>query len=150
MEAVAPDRRLAGRYLLEELLATGGMATVWRGRDDVLARTVAIKILSEALAGDPTFVERFRREAVAAAGLVHPHVVQVFDTGSHDGVFYIVLEHFESETLEALAHRIGPFQPEQAAEVTLPVLAALGAAHHAGLVHRDISPRTSWSGWTGG
>src|SRR6059036_1689728 len=94
MEAVAPDRRLAGRYVLEELIATGGMAAVWRARDQVLVRTVAVKILRDDLARDESLAERFHREAVAAARLSHPNIIGVFDSGTEDGTRYIVMEHF--------------------------------------------------------
>ena len=99
MEAVAPERRLAGRYVLEELIATGGMAEVWRARDEVLARMVAVKILRADLADDPSLSERFQREAVTAARLTHPHIVSVFDTGIDDDTRYIVMEHFAGRSL---------------------------------------------------
>src|SRR5437660_569771 len=99
MEAALPDRPIAGRYSLQEPIADGGMATVWLARDEVLIRPVAVKVLHRDLSADPVFLERFRREAVSAAALTHPCVVRVFDTGVDQGVCYIVLELFESETL---------------------------------------------------
>jgi hypothetical protein len=140
MEAVAPGRRLAGRYVLEELTATGGMAAVWRGRDEILARKVAVKILREDLATDPGFAERFQREAVAAARLTHPNVISVFDTGEEDGVRYIVMEHFEGHSLRALLGPETPMEPDRVVELVKPVLSALAAAHSAGLIHRDVKP----------
>ncbi|MGH2572099.1 MAG: protein kinase domain-containing protein [Actinomycetota bacterium] len=140
MEAVAPDRRLAGRYVLEELIATGGMASVWRARDEVLARMVAVKVLRPELAADPGFAERFQREAVAAARLTHPNIISVFDAGQDEGIRYIVMEHFEGATLRELLGRKGGMDPAQALELILPVLAALAFAHSAGLTHRDVKP----------
>jgi len=140
MEAVAPDRRLAGRYVLEELIATGGMASVWRARDEVLARMVAVKVLRPELAADPGFAERFQREAVAAARLTHPNIISVFDAGEDEGVRYIVMEHFEGATLRDLLGRNGGMDPAQVLELILPVLAALAFAHSAGLTHRDVKP----------
>lgn len=139
MEAIAPERRLAGRYVLEERIGAGGMAAVWRAHDEVLARDVAVKILRGDLAADPTFLERFQREAVAAARLTHPDIVSVFDTGTDGGVCFIVMEHFAAETLRELLRRTKRLEPSDAVAILLPVLSALEAAHGAGLVHRDIS-----------
>src|SRR5207249_8356895 len=140
MEAIAPHRRLAGRYVLEELIATGGMATVWRARDEVLARTVAVKCLRESLAADPVFLERFRREASAAGRLTHPCIVSVFDAGMDDGASYIVMEHFEGRTLLDVLEDEAPLDRARAVALTLPVLAALQCAHDAGIVQRDVKP----------
>jgi tRNA A-37 threonylcarbamoyl transferase component Bud32 len=140
MEAFAPDRRLAGRYVLEESIADGGMANVWRARDEVLARRVAIKCLREGLAGDPAFAQRFQREAVAAAKLTHPNVISVFDTGFDDGVPFIVMEDFAAPTLRELLEKQGTLEPDRAIAFILPVLSALGAAHREGIVHRDVKP----------
>jgi hypothetical protein len=140
MEAVAPDRRLAGRYVLEELIATGGMASVWRARDEVLARMVAVKVLRPELAADPAFAQRFQREAVSSARLAHPNIISVFDTGEDAGVRYIVMEHFEGSTLRDLLQRDGAMEPAPALDVILPVLSALAQAHAAGLTHRDVKP----------
>jgi len=85
MEAVAPDRQLAGRYTLLEQVGAGGMATVWRAQDHVLARVVAVKVLHDHLSADGALLERFRREAVAAARLAHPNLVRVYDAGEDGG-----------------------------------------------------------------
>jgi tRNA A-37 threonylcarbamoyl transferase component Bud32 len=140
MEAVAPGRRLAGRYVLEHLIATGGMAAVWRARDEVLARKVSVKILRQDLADDPSFAERFQREAVAAASLAHPNIISVFDTGQEEGLRYIVMEHFEGESLGDLMAREGPLQHRRAVDLVTPVLSALAFAHEGGLIHRDVKP----------
>jgi tRNA A-37 threonylcarbamoyl transferase component Bud32 len=140
MEALAPDRRLAGRYVLEDRIATGGMAAVWRARDEVLARPVAVKCLRDELARDQAFAERFQREAVAAARLTHPNIISVFDTGVDQGVSFIVMEYFHGLTLGQLMQREGALDPRRAIGLILPVLGALGFAHREGLVHRDIKP----------
>jgi len=139
-EAIAPDTHLAGRYVLEDRIGAGGMATVWAARDEVLARRVAVKILRQDLSGDPTFLERFHREAVAAARLSHPNIVSVFDTGVDDDVCYIVMERVLGETLRDVLDREGRLDPAAAVSFVLPVLSALGAAHAAGIVHRDMKP----------
>jgi serine/threonine-protein kinase len=131
---------LAGRYAVEEEIATGGMASVWRATDQVLGRHVAVKVLHRQLADDPAFVERFNREALAAARLTHPNIVNVFDTGSQDGTSYIVMELFEGETLRDVLARDGPLDPERAVGILVPVLAALASAHEAGVIHRDVKP----------
>jgi eukaryotic-like serine/threonine-protein kinase len=140
MEAPAPNRRLASRYVLEEPIDTGGMATVWRARDEVLARVVAVKILREDLGSDPDFAKRFQREAVAAARLTHPNIVSVYDTGSDDDVSYIVMEFSEGRTLRHVMDERGPLEPEVAAAMVGPVLVALAYAHGNRVVHRDIKP----------
>ncbi|HEX9410220.1 MAG TPA: protein kinase [Actinomycetota bacterium] len=140
MEAVAPERRLAGRYVLEELIATGGMAEVWRARDDVLARMVAVKILRADIADDPPLSERFQREAVAAAQLTHPHIISVFDTGVDDHTRYIVMEHFAGRSLREILEDRKALPTGESVSIMLPVLDALGFAHGHGLIHRDIKP----------
>ncbi|HEU5157105.1 MAG TPA: serine/threonine-protein kinase [Streptosporangiaceae bacterium] len=130
---------LAGRYRLAERIGVGGMAEVWRGDDEVLARQVAIKLIDPALLADEAFRLRFRAEARAAAGLSHPHVVTVHDYGEQDGTPYIVMELLDGETL---ADRLagGPLAPAGAATVCGQMAAALAAAHETGLVHRDVKP----------
>jgi serine/threonine protein kinase len=131
---------LAGRYLLETEVASGGMGTVWRARDEVLGRPVAVKVLHERLAGDPGILDRFRLEAVAAARLSHPNVVRVFDTGVDDGVCYIVMELFEGTTLDERLRATGPLPPADAARVIRGVLQGLAHAHREGVIHRDVKP----------
>jgi serine/threonine-protein kinase len=140
MDAVGPGATLAGRYVVEERIASGGMATVWRARDQVLARQVAVKILREDLASDPEFRERFRREAVASARLNHPAIINVFDTGTDGSNVFIVMELFPSRTLAAVIQDRGPLEPGAAVDLVIPVLEALGYAHAHGIVHRDIKP----------
>ncbi len=140
MEAVAPDRQLAGRYRLQEQIGAGGMATVWRADDSVLARAVAVKVLHAHLMEDGDLLERFRREAVAAARLAHPNLVRVYDAGTDAGSAFIVMELVPGRTLADVVREGGPLEPSTAADITMAVLSALDCAHAAGIVHRDVKP----------
>jgi hypothetical protein len=133
-------RRLQDRYVLEEPLDSGGMAEVWRARDDVLGRPVAVKILHDNLARDPGFLERFRLEAVAAARLSHPAVVRVFDTGVDDDLCFIVMELFEGRNLAEILAERRHLDPPEAVAAAQSVLDCLGHAHAEGVVHRDVKP----------
>jgi serine/threonine-protein kinase len=134
------DRVLAGRYRLVRVLATGGMAQVWEATDEVLARRVAIKVLHPHLAADASFVERFRREAVAAARLAHPSIVSIYDTCSEDGVEAIVMELVEGRTVRDLLDEKDQLDVGHAVAIVAEVADALEVAHKAGVVHRDIKP----------
>ena len=123
-----------------ERIAAGGMGEVFRAHDAVLAREVAIKILHRSLAGDPAFVDRFRREARAAAGLAHPNIVAVYDWGAVDGVYYMVMEFVRGTSVRHLLNEQDRLEPTQAAEILRQTLLALGHAHHQGFVHRDMEP----------
>jgi beta-lactam-binding protein with PASTA domain len=116
------------------------MGEVFRARDTVLARDVAIKVLHRSLAGDQAFVDRFRTEARAAAGLSHTNIVAVFDWGSVDGIYYMVMEYVRGQSVRALANRQGRLEPAQTAEIVRQTLQALDHAHRQGIVHRDIKP----------
>jgi beta-lactam-binding protein with PASTA domain/serine/threonine protein kinase len=131
---------LDGRYHMVERIAAGGMGEVFRAHDAVLAREVAIKVLHRSLAGDPAFVDRFRREARAAAGLAHPNIVNVYDWGAVEGVYYMVMEYVRGPSVRHLLNEQGRMEPAQAAEILRQTLLALGHAHHEGLVHRDMKP----------
>jgi serine/threonine-protein kinase len=136
---------LAGRYVCEAPVSRGGMATVWRARDDVLARTVAVKILHAHLAEDAAFLERFRREALAAARLTHPNIISIFDSGSEaqDGEskqHFIVMEYCGNGTLASILERDGPLTPHRVASIAATICDALSYAHRAGVVHRDVKP----------
>jgi len=129
-----------GRYRVEQELGRGGMAKVYRGQDTVLGRTVAIKILAPQFADDQDFVHRFRREAQAAARISNQNLVSVFDTGSDDGVHFIVMEYVEGRTLADLIAGGGRILPDRAIEIGIDVCHALEAAHAQGVIHRDIKP----------
>jgi eukaryotic-like serine/threonine-protein kinase len=131
---------LDGRYHVVERIAAGGMGEVFRAHDAVLAREVAIKVLHRSLAGDQAFVDRFRREARAAAALSHPNIVAVYDWGAVDGVYYMVMEYVRGRASRELLNTYGRLEPAQAAEVLRQTLLGLGHAHRQGLVHRDIKP----------
>ena len=131
---------LLDRYEVGRLLGAGGMAEVFEGRDRLLARRVAIKVLQLQFARDPSFLIRFKREAQAAASLSHPNIVGVYDTGSEDGTHFIVMEYVDGRTLKEVIRAEGPLYPERAAEICADVCSALVAAHARGLIHRDIKP----------
>jgi len=137
---MAQQTVLGGRYEVTSLLGRGGMASVYLATDRVLGRQVAVKVLSKQFAADASFVERFRREAQAAASLSHPNVVGVYDTGSDGNVHYIVMEYVQGRTLADIIRAEGPLLPERAAEIAGGVAAALAFSHRAGIVHRDVKP----------
>ncbi len=139
-EALPFRRVLGGRYLLEQRIAFGGMASVWRAHDETLRRTVAVKLLHDHLAADEGLRERFRREAVAAAKLGHPGIVGLYDTGEHPEATYLVMAYVEGPTLRELLAERGRLEIGEAAAVTAQVAEALSYAHARGLVHRDVKP----------
>jgi eukaryotic-like serine/threonine-protein kinase len=134
----AVDRTFGGRYAVLGRVGSGGMAEVYRARDELLGRDVAVKVLSERFSTDRSFVERFRREAQSAANLNHPNIVSLYDFGSDDGTYYIVMEFIDGQSLSDIIEREGPLLPERAAEIASDVADALHRAHTSGLVHRDI------------
>ncbi|WP_217165746.1 Stk1 family PASTA domain-containing Ser/Thr kinase [Streptomyces sp. AC512_CC834] len=131
---------LDGRYRVEARIAVGGMATVYRAVDTRLDRVLALKVMHPALATDATFVERFIREAKSVARLDHPNVVQVFDQGAEGAYVYLAMEYIAGCTLRDVLRERGALRPRAALDILEPVLAALGAAHRAGFVHRDMKP----------
>jgi len=138
--APAPGTELlGGRYRLEQILGTGGMAIVWRATDQRLGRKVAIKLIADTLAADPAYLERFTREARTAAGLSHPNLVGVYDYAASAKRPFLVMELVEGGTLADRIAR-GPVAAEEAAAVARDLLSALACVHQAGILHRDIKP----------
>jgi eukaryotic-like serine/threonine-protein kinase len=131
---------LSGRYETSEKLGTGGMSNVYKAVDRILERTVAVKVLAEHLSDDERFVERFKREALAVAKLIHPNIVQVYDTGVDEGRRYIVMEYVEGRSGAQILQRQGPVEPEIAAEIGVQACAGLDYAHRRGIIHRDVKP----------
>jgi eukaryotic-like serine/threonine-protein kinase len=132
--------KLAGRYVLVEMIAAGGMGTVHKATDERLGRAVAVKILRDDLAGDPRFVERFRREARAVAALSHPNIAGVYDYGEEDNHYFFVMEFIDGNDLAQLMRVESLLSQERAALIAAGTLDALQHAHSAGVVHRDIKP----------
>src|SRR5437667_3189414 len=132
---------LGGRYKLDERIASGGMGDVWRGTDEVLGRTVAVKILLPALLEEPGFAERFRGEARTMATINHPGVVDVYDYGSDPTVgAYLVMEYVEGDALSRTLNRVGRLTPGRTMALIAQAADALHAAHEKGIVHRDVKP----------
>ena len=132
---------IAGRYELEELAGTGGMSSVYRARDNLLERHVALKLLHEYHGADAESIERFRREARAVAQLSHPNIVTVIDRGEDGGRQYIVFEYVDGENLKELVAREGPLPVRRALELAIQVGEGLACAHEHGVVHRDVKPQ---------
>jgi beta-lactam-binding protein with PASTA domain/tRNA A-37 threonylcarbamoyl transferase component Bud32 len=140
MEPIQAPRVFSDRYELTHLIARGGMAQVYRARDRLLDRPVALKVLFPELSVDRAFVERFRREAQAAAKLSHPNIVPVFDWGEDSGTYFIVMEYVDGRPLSAELRADGPLAPHRVVDVGAHVAAALAYAHRHGVVHRDVKP----------
>ncbi len=133
-------RVFSNRYEIQRELAQGGMAEVYLARDRLLDRPVALKALFPEYAREPSFVERFRREAQAAANLNHPNIVAIYDWGQETGTYFIVMEYVEGRSLRDVIRSDGPIEGPQAAEISAEIASALGFAHRTGVVHRDVKP----------
>lgn len=147
--SIGPGSELGDRYELGHQIGSGGMATVYLAYDTVLDREVAVKVLADRFAADQAFVERFRREASAAAGLNHPNIVAVYDRGEAEGTYYIVMEYLSGPDLKKVIRDQGPLDPPVAVDNALQILSALTAAHGAGIIHRDIKPQNVMVGEDG-
>src|SRR5438094_2093563 len=132
---------IADRYELEELVGSGGMSSVFKARDRLLDRNVALKILHEHHLEDAEYVERFRREARAVARLSHPNIVTVIDRGEADGRQFIVFEYVDGQNLKELIRKQGRLPVRTALELGIEVGRALAFAHAGGLIHRDVKPQ---------
>ena len=137
---LAPETIIDERYSILSRIGSGGMADVYCAQDLQLGRKVALKLLYRRFAEDEEFVERFKREASAAAGLQHPNVVGVYDRGEWDGTYYIAMEYLEGRTLKQLLQEEGPLAPERAIDIVVQILRAARFAHQRGVIHRDIKP----------
>ena len=140
MTEVADNTLVDGRYQIVRRLGSGGMADVYCATDTHLGREVALKVLHRRFAQDQEFVERFRREAKAAAGLQHPNVVGVFDRGEHEGTYYIAMEHLPGRTLKEVVDQEAPLPQDRVVGLGVQILSAAGFAHRRGVIHRDFKP----------
>lgn len=138
--SIPPSRVFSNRYEIVREVARGGMADVYLARDQMLDRPVALKVLFPEFARDPSFVERFRREAKSAASLSHPNVVAIYDWGQEADTYFIVMEYVEGRSLRDVLREDGPLPAQQAAEIGSSIAAALAFAHQSGVVHRDVKP----------
>src|SRR3712207_1297990 len=126
---------ISDRYELGDRLGSGGMSTVYRATDRVLERQVAVKVLADHLSDDEKFVARFRREALAVAKLIHPNIVQVYDTGEDGGQHYIVMEYVEGPSAAQLLRRQGRLEPDTVVEIGVQACRGLEHAHKRGIIH---------------
>lgn len=132
---------IAGRYIIKELIGQGGMADVYLGEDRILKRTVAIKLLRSSLTGDPVYVTRFHREASAASSLCHKNIVQIYDVGEEDDLYYIVMEYVPGQQLKDLIHKRGALHYVEAIDIMKQIVSATAMAHSRGIIHRDLKPQ---------
>jgi eukaryotic-like serine/threonine-protein kinase len=137
---VADSSLISERYELGDRLGSGGMSSVYKATDRVLERTVAVKVLAEHLSDDEKFVARFRREALAVAKLIHPNIVQVYDTGVDAHRHYIVMEYVEGKSGAQILQRKGAIGPQPSVEIGVQACAGLDYAHRQGIIHRDVKP----------
>ncbi|GFR35067.1 Stk1 family PASTA domain-containing Ser/Thr kinase [Thermobrachium celere] len=131
---------LGGRYLVIEQIGEGGMATVYKAKDQLLNRYVAVKILKHEFTQDDEFIKKFKRESIAAASLTHPNIVSIFDVGEQDNIYYIVMEYIHGQTLKDFIKKNGKLGYKRVLDITLQIAMALEHAHKNGVVHRDIKP----------
>ena len=140
MERLAQDFRLGGRYVLQERIASGGMADVWSATDEVLQRAVAVKVMRADSDNEEMFAKRFRDEALHSAALMHPNITTVFDYGEDDALTYLVMELVDGPSLSALLRETGAMEPDVVRSIIGQAALGLGVAHEARVVHRDVKP----------
>ncbi|MGM0873622.1 MAG: Stk1 family PASTA domain-containing Ser/Thr kinase [Bacillota bacterium] len=133
-------KRLSGRYKILEVIGGGGMANVYLARDMILEREVAMKVLRFDFSNDDEFIKRFRREAQSATSLAHPNVVSIYDVGEEDGIYYIVMEYVDGQTLKQYIQQFAPVHPRKAVNIMVQIVTAIQHAHDNQIVHRDIKP----------
>ena len=132
---------IADRYEIIDRVGSGGMSDVYRAKDHILGREVAIKILKQEFSEDATFVAKFRTEAQSAAGLEHPNIVNIYDVGSENGMYFIVMEYVEGITLKTYIEKKGQLNFKEAISIAIQVGRGIEAAHQKGIIHRDIKPQ---------
>jgi serine/threonine protein kinase len=137
---IAPETMVDGRYRVLTRVGSGGMADVFVAEDQQLGRKVALKLLHRRFAEDSEFVERFRREASAAAGLQHQNVVSVYDRGRWDDTYYIAMEYLPGRSLKQIIRAEAPLDPVRAIDLTIQILKAARCGHRRGVIHRDLKP----------
>src|SRR6478736_2938022 len=142
MADLSPGAIVDNRYKVLSRLGAGGMADVFLAEDQQLGRKVALKLLHRRFSADPDFVERFRREAQAAAGLQHPNVVSVYDRGNFEDTYYIAMEYLPGRSLKQLIRQEAPLDPIRAIDITIQILKAARFAHRRGVIHRDLKPHS--------
>jgi eukaryotic-like serine/threonine-protein kinase len=132
---------IADRYEILDKIGTGGMSDVYKAKDHILGREVAVKVLKQEFAEDVTFVTKFRSEAQSAAGLEHANIVNIYDVGSENGMYYIVMEYVEGITLKTYIEKKGQLNFKEAISIAIQVGRGIEAAHNKGIIHRDIKPQ---------
>ena len=132
---------LADRYEIISKIGAGGMSDVYKAKDNILGRFVAIKVLKQEFSEDRTFVTKFRTEAQSAAGLEHPSIVNIYDVGSEEGLYYIVMEYVEGITLKTYIEKKGQLSFKESCSIAIQVARGIEVAHSKGIIHRDIKPQ---------
>ncbi len=134
-------KRISGRYKVLDMIGGGGMANVYLAHDMILDRDVAVKMLRLDFANDEEFIRRFHREAQSATSLAHPNIVNIYDVGEEDDLYYIVMEYVEGQTLKQYIQQNSPLRVETAIEIMSQLTSAISHAHQNHIIHRDIKPQ---------